>query len=143
MLVIAIGSVLVRYVKVFKPQTKPVGIEPGQIRLEIINASGIDKQGKRALVHLRKLGFDVYGVKTAQKEVEKTTIVDHLDNNLRNAKFVAELLGKKKRVVSFIPWYQKIIPETSCDIDSMLYLEASVILGKDCQQFIPKTIIIF
>jgi hypothetical protein len=127
----------------FKPRPKPERIESGQIRLEIINATGADKQGKRAMEYLRKMGFDVYGVCTGKKEIEKTTIVDRVDNEMKNARAVAKLLAIKKKVVFFMPWYREVIPATSCDIDSTLYLEATVILGKDYQQFIPKTLIVF
>ncbi len=143
LVVVAISSVLIRYVPIFRPLPKPIGIEPGQIRLEIINASGIDKQGKRAMAYLRKIGFDVYGVKTAKKEIEKTTIVDRIDSKMNNAKAIAKLLAQKKKIIFLLPWYKEIEPVVASDIDSTLYLEASVILGKDSQQFIPKTLIAF
>ena len=114
-----------------------------QIRLEIINASGIDKQGKRAMDYLRKIGFDVYGVKTGLKEIEQTTILDRVDIGMKNAKTTAELLAIKKKVIFFLPWSKELMPAIDCDIDSTLYLEVTVVLGKDCQQFIPKTVIVF
>ncbi len=126
-----------------KPKPKPPAIEPGQIRLEIINASGIDKQGKRAMDYLRKIGFDVYGTKTAKKEIEKTTILDRVDTDLKNAKTTAELLAIRKKTIFFLPWTKEILPAIDCDIDSTLYLEVTVVLGKDCQMFIPKTVIVF
>ena len=49
----------------------------------------------------------------------------------------------KRKVVFFLPWYKEIMPAIACDIDSTLYLEATVILGKDYQQFIPKALIVF
>lgn len=143
LIIVAASSILIRYVPAFKQKPTPKTIEPGQIRLDVINASGIDKQGKRATDYLRKIGFDVYGVRTADKEIEKTTIVDRLDNNMNNARTAAKLLAKKKKVVFFMPWYKEIMPVVACDIDSTLYLEATVILGKDYQQFIPKTLIVF
>lgn len=143
LIVIAASSILIRYVPIFKPKPKPTTIEPGQVRLDVINASGFDKQGKRAMDYLRKIGFDVYGVRTAKKEIEKTTIVDRVDNNMKNAKTTAKLLAMKRKVVFFLPWYKEIMPAIACDIDSTLYLEATVILGKDYQQFIPKALIVF
>jgi hypothetical protein len=142
-LIAAVSSVLVRYVPIFKTKLTPASIEPGQIRLEIINASGIDKQGRATMEFLRKIGFDVYGIRTAQKEIEKTTIVDRVDSSMKNAKAAAKLLAKKKKVVFFMPWYKEIMPVIALDIDSTLYLEATIILGKDYQQFIPKNSIIF
>jgi len=143
-LVIVAGiSILMRYVPLLKPKPKPTEIEPIQIRLEIINASGVDKQGKRATEYLRKIGFDIYGVRTGKKEIEKTTIVDRVNNDMENAKATAKLLAQKKKVVFFLPWYREIMPAIACDIDSTLYLEVTVVLGKDYQQFIPKTLIVF
>ncbi len=136
-------SLLLRHVPVLKPKPKPLPIEPGQIRLEIINASGIDKQGQRAMDYLRKIGFDIYGVKTGMKEIDKTTILDRVDTSMKNAKTIAELLVKKKKMIFFLPWIKDIIPAIDCEIDSTLYLEVTVLLGKDCQQFIPKTVIVF
>ena len=142
-IIVAAGSILIRYVPLFKPKPTPKAIAPGQIRLDVINASGMDKQGKRAMDYLRKIGFDVYGVRTAKKEIDKTTIVDRVDGNMKNARTAAKLLAKKRKVVFFMPWYKEIMPLIACDIDSALYLEATVILGKDYQQFIPKTLIVF
>jgi hypothetical protein len=126
-------------------KSKPTSglIEPGQIRLDIINASGIDKQGKRAMEYLRKVGFDVYGVATAKKEIEKTTIVDRVDRAMRNAKVTAQFLAQKKKIIFFLPWCREITPTITCNIDSTLYVEATVIIGKDYQNFIPKTVIVF
>ncbi|MEO0093716.1 MAG: LytR C-terminal domain-containing protein [candidate division WOR-3 bacterium] len=143
LLIVAISSILIRYVPIFKPKPKPIAIEPGQIRLEIINASGIDRQGKRAMAYLRKIGFDVYGVRNAQKEIERTTIVDRLDKDMKYAKATAEFFKQKRRIIFFLPQYREIMPVISCDLDSTLYLEVSVILGKDCQLFIPKDLIAF
>ena len=142
-IVIAAGSILIRYVPMFKPKPTSKTIEPAQIRLDVINASGMDKQGKRAMDYLRKIGFDVYRVRTAKKEIEKTTVVDRVDNNMKNARTAAKLLAKRKKVVFFMPWYKDVMPLIACDIDSTLYLEATVVLGKDYQQFIPKTLIVF
>jgi len=140
---VAVSSILVRFIPIFKPKPKPKTIEPNQIRLEVINASGIDKAGKRAMTYLRKIGFDVYAIKTGQKEIEKTTIVDRVDSDMKNAKIIAQSLAQRRRIIFFLPWYRELMPVTTCDIDSTLYLEASIILGKDCEQFIPKTIIVF
>jgi hypothetical protein len=143
LVLIAGSSLLLRHVPILKSKPKPPPIEPMQIRLEIINASGIDKQGKRAMDYLRKIGFDVYGVKTGLKEIEQTTILDRVDIGMKNAKTTAELLAIKKKVIFFLPWSKELIPAIDCDIDSTLYLEVTVVLGKDCQQFIPKTVIVF
>ncbi len=143
LVLIAGSSLLLRHVPFLKPKPKPPAIEPGQIRLEIINASGIDKQGKRATDYLRKIGFDVYGTKTGKKEIEKTTILDRIDTDMRNAKTTAELLAIRKKTIFFLPWTKEILPVIDCDIDSTLYLEVTVVLGKDCQMFIPKTVIVF
>jgi hypothetical protein len=62
---------------------------------------------------------------------------------MNNAKAAAKLLAIKKKVVFFMPWYKEIMPVVACDIDSTLYLEATLILGKDYQKFIPKTLIVF
>lgn len=143
LVLIAGSSLLLRHVPILKSKPKPPAIEPGQIRLEIINASGIDKQGKRAMDYLRKIGFDVYGVKTGMKEIEQTTILDRVDIGMKNAKTTAELLAIKKKVIFFLPWSKELMPAIDCDIDSTLYLEVTVVLGKDCQQFIPRTVIVF
>lgn len=143
LVLVAAGSVLLRFVPVLGPKANPAEIKYNQIRLEIINASGIDKQGKRAMVYLRELGFDVYDFRTGKKEIEKTIIVDRVDKAMINARTTAQALTIRKKIFPFLPWSRKLIPAISCDIDSTLYLEATVMLGKDYQQFIPKTLMVF
>lgn len=108
-----------------------------QIRLEIINCSGIDKAGQRAQQFLRDLGFDVYAVQSGRRVLEHTVVIERLNPEMKNACEVAKALGKNKKL-GFLPLNQKILPEIQKDLDSLLYLEVSVILGKDCPKFIPQ-----
>lgn len=118
-----------------------------QIRLEVINSCGVAKAGKSAQDFLRGLGFDVYQVKTGQYQIEKTMVIDRLSREAENAQIIGDALKKRERklFLSFIPlpWYKEFRPVVAIEIDSTLYLEATVILGKDYNKFFPKPGLLF
>lgn len=107
-----------------------------KIRLEVINCSGIDKQGQRAQQYLRSVGFDVYGVRSGKRDIEHTTIIERINPEMKNAREVSNAFSYKKKI-AFLPLRKKIFPEVQKDLDSLLYIEATVILGKDCEKFLP------
>lgn len=105
------------------------------IRLEIINCSGIDKQGQRAQDYLRNIGFDVYGVRSGRHDIEHTTVIERINPEMKNALEIGQALSFTKKIW-LLTGNKKILPEIQKDLDSLLYLEATLILGKDCEMFI-------
>lgn len=106
---------------VFSTSSEPELIVEGRtraIQLDVLNGSGQPKLAQRLTDYLRARGFDVvefgnYG----SSEVEATQVLDRA-GNLEAAKQVAAALGVPQERVQ-----QKI--------DKSLYLDVSVIIGKD------------
>ncbi|MEO0076710.1 MAG: LytR C-terminal domain-containing protein [candidate division WOR-3 bacterium] len=118
-------------------------VDRSKIRIEIINCSGVDKQGIQACDFLRSLGFDVYEVRSGQRLLDKTTIIERVAPDLHNAYAVSEVLYYLKKNKVFPVKTKKVFPEIQKDIDSLLYLEVTIVLGKDCEKFLPKPELIY
>lgn len=131
------GFFVIKHFKLFRPIPVTL-IDHSKIRIEIINCSGIAKKGTQTQDYLRSLGFDVYEVRSSIRIIDKTTIIERVDPDLKNAQEVRNVMVylKKPKLLPIIT--QKIYPEVQKDIDSLLYSEVTVILGKDCEKFLPK-----
>jgi hypothetical protein len=117
-------------------------IDRSKIRIEIINCSGINKQGSRTQDYLRSAGFDVYEVRSSNRLIDKTAIIERIDQDCKNALAVSEAMTFIKKSHPIPVKTIRITPEIQKDIDSLLYIDITVILGKDCEQFLPKANII-
>ncbi len=137
LIVLGVSYLVVKHYNFFdinKP--KPVDYSyRNQIRLEIINCSGIDKQGQRMQDYLRNIGFDVYGVRSGRRDIEHTTVIERVNPDMKNALEVNHALAFSKKVW-LLPVNKKIEPEIQKDLDSLLYLEVTLILGKDSEMFL-------
>jgi hypothetical protein len=136
------GFIIINHFKIFRP-AKLIPIDRSKIRVEIINCSGVDKQGIRTQDFLRSLGFDVYEVQSGHRTIDKTTVIERVDPEQNNAEAVKTVMIniKKPRFIPFIT--KRTYPEIQKDIDSLLYLEVTVVLGKDCEKFLPKAKLIY
>lgn len=137
-IIVAIGGfIAIKYFNLFKVTPNP-SIDHSKIRIEIINCSGFDGKGNQMCDYLRSVGFDVYEVRSSKRTIDKTTIIERVAPDLKNAQAVSSALVyfKKHRLLPFI--VKKIVPEVQKDIDSLLYLEVTVVLGKDCNKFLPN-----
>lgn len=94
-----------------------VGGRARAIQLDVLNGSGQPKLAQRLTDYLRARGFDVVELGNYPSSVEATHVLDRA-GNLDAAKQVAAALG---------------IPEEQVQqkIDKSLYLDVSVIIGKD------------
>lgn len=137
------GFVTIKYVKLFKHMPHPL-LNRSSVRIEIINCSGIDKAGSRTQEFLRSVGFDVYDVQSGKRMIDKTTIIERVNPELKNALSVKEsMVYEKPRLLPIPIMIKKIYPEVQKDIDSLLYLEVTIVLGKDCEKFLPKPKLIY
>jgi hypothetical protein len=118
---VAVFSVVHRFAH--KKTAKP--IERGSIRIQVLNGSGVDREGKRAANFLRGLGFDVWDIKDATQLFDKTKILEHTDKNRLHGLEVARVLKCREKV--------------GIELDSLLYLDVTVIVGKDYKRFFPDT----
>ena len=132
-----IGYVIFKHTKLFKPKNV-LAVDRGKIRVEIINCSGVDGEGAHAQDVLRLSGFDVYEVRSGTRTIDKTTAIEHTDPNLSNAKEISIAMSYVKKSKP-VPIFTKVVaPEIQKDIDSLLYLDVTVVLGKDCSKYLPK-----
>lgn len=93
------------------------------IQIDVVNASGRNGAGRETMMYLRERGFDVVEMSTAAVLQKKTIVVDRLGDR-QSALKVAHVLGVPDSLVI-------------SQIDSMLFVRASIVLGKDLQTLQP------
>jgi hypothetical protein len=89
------------------------------IQVSILNACGVDGLASKARTYLRKRGFDVVEVGNYYREMDRSIIIDRIDD-LRSAYKSAYAIGISDSMVYSNP-------------DSSLYLRSTIIIGKDYQ----------
>jgi hypothetical protein len=87
------------------------------IQINIVNASGKNGAGRTAMKYLRERGFDVVELSTDDDRKDHSYIIDRVGDRITALK-VARVLGVPDSMVV-------------SGIDSMLFVNASVILGSD------------
>ena len=94
------------------------------IQLDVLNGSGTPRVGQRFTDYLRARGFDVVEMGNYKESgIELTRVIDRV-GDLTAARQVAEALGvPKERVIQ--------------QIDKNLYLDVSVVIGKDFKSLKP------
>jgi len=94
-----------------------------KIQINVINACGADGVARRFTEYLRARRFDVAEVQTAQRPESRSAVVDHVGDTV-SARKVAYALGIPQERVR-------------TELDSTLYLRASVVIGADYQTLRP------
>jgi hypothetical protein len=93
------------------------------IRVEVLNGCGVNRLAMKVTNILRKQGFNVIKIgNTEDQDFEKTVIVERSEETLTHAKYMSERIGCKN---------------IGKDIDPGLYLEVTVIIGKDYEEIFP------
>lgn len=106
-----------------KGKEGPSGFER-PIQIEVLNGTSEGKLAQRITDFLRSKGFDVVDMANYKTQSLVNTMVIDRTGNLQNAKTVAEALGvEEARVVQ--------------QIDKNLYLEVSVVIGRDYPNLKP------
>jgi len=93
------------------------------IQINVVNAANMDGAGRRTLEYLRERGFDVVELSTAPNDADTSIVIDRMGDRASALK-VARVLGIADSLVV-------------TDIDSMLFVRASVVLGKDLHALQP------
>ena len=93
------------------------------IQVNVVNASGLNGAGRRTLEFLRKRGFDVVELSTAGVLLDSSVVIDRVGDRASALK-VALVLGVADSLVI-------------SNIDSMLFVRSSVIIGKDLPSLTP------
>jgi hypothetical protein len=105
------------------------------IRLQILNASGAPGAGRDVHEYLSRNGFDVYGDKNNDEILPRTRVVDRRDPQMSYAREVREFLTVPGRRLGPFRVANRIQPEVGCKVDSLLYVEVTVLLGADYRTF--------
>lgn len=98
---------------------------PTVIQVDIVNAAGMPGAGRQTMTYLRERGFDVVDISSATSPRAQSAVIDRLGDRT-SALAIARVLGIADTLVI-------------SDIDSMMFIRASVILGKDYAQLNPFT----
>ncbi|MBN9399191.1 MAG: LytR C-terminal domain-containing protein ['Candidatus Kapabacteria' thiocyanatum] len=121
--IVLLGSFVWR---LFNPPVTPFvegdGNGAGQrqvIQVNIVNASRVDGAAQRAMAFLRERGFDVVEISSDPATAQRSHVIDRLGDRL-SAEKVASVLGIADTLVV-------------SDIDSMMFVRASVVLGTDLE----------
>ena len=108
-----------------------------EIKVEIINCSGVYEIGKEVMEDLRRRGFNVYDVLFDPDTLAKTVVVERSDEQMTNALILAKSIAKRKKV-GILPREEVLFPELRKEIDNNLLIDVSLILGKDFPTFFPN-----
>lgn len=91
------------------------------IRVEVLNGCGENRLAIKVANKLRRMGFNVVKIGNATRsDFEKTTVVERSHEGLENAKYFGRQIGCKN---------------IGKDIDPVLHLEVSLILGQDYHEY--------
>jgi hypothetical protein len=93
------------------------------IQCDVVNASGRQGAGRSVLTFLRERGFDVVELSTAPERQRRSSVIDRVGDRTIAVK-LATVLGIADTLVE---------PQ----IDSMLFVHASVVLGEDVGTLLP------
>jgi hypothetical protein len=92
-------------------------------RIEVLNGCGENRLAIKVANVLRKQGFNVVRIGDAHKtDFEETVVVERDDESMENAQYVASRIGCKN---------------IGKDIDHALFLEVTIIIGKDYEKIFP------
>ena len=87
------------------------------LRIEVLNGCGVDRLALKVTNILRKKGFNVIKIgDTNPQDFDETVVLERNQDNLANAKYFAKQIGCKN---------------IAKDIDQALYIDITLIIGKD------------
>ncbi len=96
-------------------------------RVEVLNGCGVDNLAYKVSLFLREKGFDVVEISNVREgDVERTIVIERMNTGMRNAK----LLGKMIHCSNMTTM-----------IDSTLFVEATLLLGKDYSKYFSKKVL--
>jgi len=94
--------------------------ENSNIRVEVLNGCGVNRLALKVTNLLRKQGFNVVTIgNTDEANFEETVVLERSDESMANARYFAQRIG---------------CHNIGKDIDPAMYLEVTVIIGKDYEK---------
>lgn len=109
----------------------------GDVRVKVINASGVLNAGRDVAEFLSRAGFDVYGDSNYYEIIPRTRIMDRRDPRARFAGELRNAVMVPARKLGPFLVQPRLEPEIGSAIDSLLYLECTVVLGINYRMFFP------
>jgi hypothetical protein len=107
------------------------------VRIKVINASGVLSAGRDVADSLTRAGFDVYGDSNNYEIRPRTRIVDRRDPGMKYAREIRNAVLVPARKLGPFTIHPRVQPEIGCEIDSLLLLECAVVLGSNYRTFFP------
>lgn len=109
-----IGSILYRQ---FREDPEEIYRKNNNIRVEVLNGCGINRLALKVTNRLRKQGFNVVTIGNAREpDFEETVVIERNDEQMANARYFAKRIGCRN---------------IGKDIDPALYVDVTLIIGKD------------
>jgi len=97
------------------------------MRVEVINGCGVNELAYKVSFFLREKGFDVVDISNVTgSKVERTIIIERVDKGMKNAKVLGRAIGCSNMTTM---------------LDSTLFLEATLLLGKDYEGYFNKEVL--
>jgi hypothetical protein len=94
------------------------------LRVEVLNGCGVNRLALKVTNLLRKQGFNVVTIgNTEEPTFEETVVLERSDENMVNARYFAHRIGCRN---------------IGKDIDPALYVEITVIIGKDYEKIFKE-----
>ena len=109
----------------------------GDVRVKVLNASGVLSAGRDVADSLSRAGFDVYGDSNDYEIRPRTRIVDRRDPEMKYAREIRNAVLVTARKIGPFTIQPRVEPEIGCEIDSVLLLECTVVLGTNYRTFFP------
>ncbi|MCK4575114.1 LytR C-terminal domain-containing protein [candidate division WOR-3 bacterium] len=120
-----LASMILRFAK--KEKRLPYNVSVEYPRVEVLNGCGVDNLAYKVSMFLREKGFDVVEISNVKESnVERTIIIERVDKNMKNAKILRKIVN---------------CPNMTTMIDSTLFLEVTLLLGKDYKKYFTKRVL--
>lgn len=123
-LIVLLGIFLISLALIFtKTDPQETYKKNANIRIEVLNGCGVNRLAIKVTNILRKKGFNVLKVgNTKNQDFEETVVLERSKENMVNANYFAKQIGCQN---------------IDKDIDPALYLEITLIIGKDYKKVFP------
>jgi hypothetical protein len=109
----------------------------GDVRIKVLNASGVLSAGRDISEFLSRDGFDVYRDSNNYEIRPRTRMVDRRDTLMKYARELRNAVLVPARKLGPFTISARVQPEIGCEIDSLLYVECTVVLGSNYRTFFP------